>query len=1311
MGDSRTGDLPMRQKAKKKKSFFKIVLIPLLLVVFLQGILPFLTLVLSGVRTSLEENIIRMDSHAVENSQVVLENEMVEKWRSVYVDSTELSSELRNFLREEEISMDQFLAADELQQEYLALVFPGLVDTLQYNSTSGIFLILGNEKPVSEPAKYHGFFVRDSDPQNKTATNSDLLMERGSKRLAKSAAISLDSPWTADFTFQGKGQQAADDFFYEPYTAGQEHPNTNMTNLGYWAKPFILGNEMDNHRMISYSLPLELDGRVYGVLGVEISMGLLDNYFSVRDLDSSQQAGYALMIDHGNGEYEPLAGKGALYDAALRSGSSIVLQTENSAGPLYRVEGASIGNQAVYAIPMELDIYSSNVPYPDTKWVLCGFVTESSVYGLGESLYQKMLAAILSSMLAAIVCVLILSRYVTKPVYRLMESIRGGIEGIRNFRPARILEIDELHDVIENLTDQQKKAEEHLLEEKEKYRVAVESTQDMFFTFNRKTRQMEIVNSKENDGNWDCSAEPDLLQKIKGVYLFPEDEAVLRESFGAQTERLDLEFRMRENPEEPFQWVHMYGSIMVDENGEYNRVVGCVHNIQQQKLLEEAQRARQLTDPVTSFYRLSEGETQMEKSRLHTPQGSLVLLCIGRFSSLMEQYGLSFGEILLEQLAREIQKCCEKAAFSSVIYVRAGENRILLWIPERKTEDVRKVLMQASRNFSELADENYVLLNLFCGVTFLKEGESLPEGMDHAERAMKLAVRRKEDVILYEKMTGEEQKETISSGIGETEAFSRIHEMGLPTLAMDLFDHSGNIHVVMDVLVRKIQEKCQLENLLITRFDRDYLSSVVTWRRKKIPEKQELVLHCGGSQFQREEERMITQKLVPITEKDWENPLYGRFLQEGTGFLYHMEDNGRYTGSIVFLGMDPELLQDAERQKMLEEISTIIQNRVNLQRHDLSAQAKSDFLARMSHEIRTPMNGIIGMTEIALREGQTEERRVDCLKKIESSSNYLLGLLNDILDMSKIESGKMRLVYANCNLRRTLDNLETVMEARMAEKDLIYTSRIDLQQEWFWCDELRINQVLMNFLSNAVKYTPAGGHVSLQVQERRMEDGMSRIRFAVSDDGIGIARDKQRLIFQSFEQADNSECARRQGTGLGLAIASRLVHMMDSGIELQSEENKGSTFSFEVTLRPVEVEETGTNATVDIHLEGKRVLIAEDNELNMEITRTLLSEYGIVTEEAWNGKEAVQAVEQHAPGYYDLILMDIMMPEMDGLEATGRIRSLPRPDCRTLPIVAMSANAFDEDVRRSLASGMNGHLSKPVNMERLKETLAKILQK
>lgn len=425
--------------------------------------------------------------------------------------------------------------------------------------------------------------------------------------------------------------------------------------------------------------------------------------------------------------------------------------------------------------------------------------------------------------------------------------------------------------------------------------------------------------------------------------------------------------------------------------------------------------------------------------------------------------------------------------------------------------------------------------------------------------------------------------------------------------------------------------------------------------------------------------------------------------------MFPMSDNGRYSGGLFLIGVDAALLEKKEDANLLWELGTIIQNRINLTHHDQSAQAKSEFLARMSHEIRTPMNGIIGMTEIALKENQTEAARLECLQKVRSSSEYLLGLLNDILDMSKIESGKMSLVEEDFDLPQLLNELHPVLDAKFEEKQQLFRTDIQLNNDWFRSDSLRITQVLINLLGNAIKYSGSGTEILLTVRETVLSGGCSRVYFAVQDHGIGIGEADRQRIFQSFEQLDSS-VARRQGTGLGLAISNRLVHMMGSSIHLDSTVGQGSTFSFSLTLKhgTAQASRPAQQPEGELKLNGLRVLVAEDNALNMEILKTFLEDMDCRVDCACNGSEAVEKFRASPEGYYRVVFMDVMMPVMDGLAATHAIRTLPRKDSATVPIVAVSANAFDEDIKRSLASGMNAHLSKPIEVQKLRELLRQL---
>ncbi|MDR2211572.1 MAG: response regulator [Spirochaetaceae bacterium] len=373
-------------------------------------------------------------------------------------------------------------------------------------------------------------------------------------------------------------------------------------------------------------------------------------------------------------------------------------------------------------------------------------------------------------------------------------------------------------------------------------------------------------------------------------------------------------------------------------------------------------------------------------------------------------------------------------------------------------------------------------------------------------------------------------------------------------------------------------------------------------------------------------------------------------------------------------------------------------------------RAKSDFLSRMSHEIRTPMNAIIGMTKMAEMTGDITKLRY-CLSTIKASSAHLLGLINDILDMSKIEAGKFDLDSVSFNLKKTLDKVCSIITERVTEKS--QTLGIDMDPSLYLHyhgDELRLSQVITNLLSNAIKFTPEGGTITVQVKKLKEEAEADWLRFSVSDTGIGMTREQTALLFRPFQQADKNITQRFGGTGLGLAISKSIVEKMNGRIWVESETGKGSVFYFEIPLKRQDPgaiqaegdEQKGKAGTADFR--DLRLLLAEDIEINREIFKALLESTGISIDIAENGKRAVE-IFQKSPGIYDLIIMDVQMPEMDGLEATRAIRSLGTPQSAAIPIVAMTANVFKEDIENCLAAGMNDHLQKPIDEKALIEKI------
>ena len=402
------------------------------------------------------------------------------------------------------------------------------------------------------------------------------------------------------------------------------------------------------------------------------------------------------------------------------------------------------------------------------------------------------------------------------------------------------------------------------------------------------------------------------------------------------------------------------------------------------------------------------------------------------------------------------------------------------------------------------------------------------------------------------------------------------------------------------------------------------------------------------------------------------------------------------------------------RQAMMQALEEAKKAEEEYRQHAAEARikAKNDFLANMSHDIRTPMNAIVGYTNIARDHIGEPEVITNALEKIGSSSHYLLSLINDILDISKIESGKVQINRAPCDLQDIFRRIEDITVLQAKNKALIITYRHDsVVHCCVNADELRIEQVLVNIISNAIKYTPEGKTVDLIAEEEPAGENRYLYRFIVRDTGIGISEDYLPHIFESFSREEKTTVNRVQGTGLGLAITAKVVELMGGTISVKSTLGEGSEFTVELELESAEENRKAEAEAESIDLSGRRVLLVEDNDINAEIACLVLSSFGITAERAENGREGLEQVQNHGAGYYDAVLMDIQMPVMNGYEATRAIRALEGEYYQNLPILAMSANAYDQDVKDCLAAGMNAHIAKPFMPEGLRKTLDEQIMK
>lgn len=457
------------------------------------------------------------------------------------------------------------------------------------------------------------------------------------------------------------------------------------------------------------------------------------------------------------------------------------------------------------------------------------------------------------------------------------------------------------------------------------------------------------------------------------------------------------------------------------------------------------------------------------------------------------------------------------------------------------------------------------------------------------------------------------------------------------------------------------------------------------------------------------------EKVIRASNENRTQIVNFRIVKESGDYIYYQlcfvplrDDTGKLTGVVAGMkNVDNEVRKEMKDREELENARYAA---------EVANRAKTAFLFNMSHDIRTPMNAILGYTDVAIKHRDDSVRVDDSLEKIKLAGGHLLNLINDILEMSRIESDRLEISVEPSDIRKLIAGVDNMSGSLAIQKSIDFKTEIgSITDPYVYIDELHVNEVLINLTSNAVKYTPEGGKVRFRVNQLSSADGKSVFRFDVEDDGIGMSEEFQQHLFEAFSREKTSTVSKQQGAGLGLSIVKRIVDLAGGSISVKSKQNEGSTFTVELPLNIMDEEAIRKyeedNKTVVVRekafsLENKKVLLVEDNEMNREIANEILEEVGLIVDTAEDGEFAVKAIKEKGINYYDFVLMDIQMPVMDGYEATKIIRSLPGGDKVT--IIALSANAFEEDVQKSLGIGMNAHVAKPIDVDVLLKTMKEL---
>ncbi|EEO27832.2 ATP-binding protein [Oxalobacter paraformigenes] len=804
----------------------------------------------------------------------------------------------------------------------------------------------------------------------------------------------------------------------------------------------------------------------------------------------------------------------------------------------------------------------------------------------------------------------------------------------------------------------------------------------------------------------------DMPESFIAERVYEADREMHRDLYcrvGAGESPVTVEFRLDDGA----VWARLTMSI-VEYDGDDRPVsaVGIVENITHAREMERALEKARSLDAMTGLYTREAGLREIRAFMETKPPETvcaLMILDMDDFGRVNEIEGSVFGDMVL----REVADILTSLIGPDDVALRLGGDEFMLFVRHCDKAGATvlgpAIAARIAGLFSSRDDDLRISASIgMCVTAVVDEYNGLYRCAESTLQYVKTHGKGQAACYLD---TSNELGAMLTQVYPDAYLLNSIDSSGasvrenLSDLALDLLGKARRLDDAVNLLLAKLGKTCGVDRVSIAEVDYAYRSFHYSyqWATRKA----DLQL---DETFYLDEARLASLPDEYDSEGFCYEPFNPATVMSST-LRCPIWDVGVCGGCFSFESGQAGFVWTDEHKRVLKEISRIVSSFILKARADAVSKAKTDFLSRMSHEIRTPMNAISGMTTIAKSVLGDRERVMDCLDKIEQSNRYLLGLINDILEMSRIESGKVELNLEPVLLEQVEAQLDGMMRAPAELKglSLSFGLRFPLHCP-VYLDVLRFTQVFVNIIGNAVKFTESG---SIFAHARLIEkkDGMVFVRFSVKDTGIGIAPEAIRRIFNSFEQGNESTSMRYGGTGLGLTISSSLVKMMGGSLEVESEPGKGSEFYFTLPLklagewRDLEAKKPVEEPVVSRDFSGKRVLVVEDNELNREIAVSLLEMHGFAVETAENGQLALDAFLSRPAGYYDVILMDVRMPVMDGLEATRQIRVSGKDDARSVPVIAMTANAFDEDLKQTLQSGMNGHLSKPVDVERMLKVL------
>jgi signal transduction histidine kinase/GGDEF domain-containing protein/ActR/RegA family two-component response regulator len=1294
-----------------------------------------------GIIGSLDESAVESIRSAAENRSLVLTDRMTYAWSNLDRLEDDVIRIIDDFLTDERLFLSNILGNDRLETQLIGLLSEPLIDALRQTAATGVFIYFNSDN-YQDAVPLNGLYYRSSDPLIISPDNSDLLLLRGPAEIAERADIPLDVLWRETFAFSPEHPENRETFA-APQTAARHNRYIPSADLAYWSKPIFISPDdpRDTVRCITYTRPVMYEGRIVAMIGTEVQLSYFERYLSASDF-AFEQCGY-MIVEYSNAEYSQDS-QAIECDLLLVTGDHI----KNLTHSMDRIRFSMTRRENVYSIAADgiedvqvvlhpLRLYDENTPFGDIQWAVAAAGTDYALFGTSRIL---IVGIIQSSAVALLIGALLLwfaIRHSTKPLISIAGQIKKNAPSEHIVQNTNTYEISLLCSTINAMKDERNDTEAILRTERERYLVALESISDTVVEYDVAEDDFILYyfESKEDKSVLNSKVLHGFTELVSGGRFCHKDDIKTMLSFLQSGTAQPVEVRIGSGVfshitdavlDGGYYWFLIKSSRIHDPAGETVKIIGTAREITRDKLKKFASIEWSRRDPTTKLYKhdygLSLTKDAVDSVLKSGAPFSLSVISIDNYDEIEAHYGRVFAAAVLMELF------IARPAADRGIYTRLSNDEILLFLPDADKEEI---IFYADRFFDGVSDvytgENTDLrLSISIGTALPGGANSFDALMNNAFLAARCAAKTGGGRMeFYGNLPYEARSDAALPRNRPVNISLDVSKGGISNFTFELFERTADTHSAVNMLVSVLGRIYSMRKVIVCSYDTDFDAGRVThqWSAKGVARR-----HDNIEQVPREDwaelETMLDENdslLYTGTAAAGFSAAVRQLLcidpgENTGGFCCAIYENGIPSGRVLFNTPESGRAWADGELSELYEVAKILAVNLNNEKSISASRAKSEFLSRISHEIRTPMNAIIGMTNIAKNCMQDAVQLGDALEKIDFSAKHLLSLINNVLEMSRIESGKMDIENEPFSLEGFTKGIDMLMrpsiEANGISFEIVNTAARHIQ---VLGDENKLRQVIVNLLGNAGRFTPENGSIVFTIRELEQDGEFLHLHFSVKDTGVGITLEDQSKIFKAFEQASSSSFAqKRQGTGLGLAISANIISAMGGTILLNSRPGEGSDFYFTLKLAAVLDETPGADGgqTEDYSnfFAGKNVLLVDDIRTNIIVAKYILEEAGFNIDTAMNGQEAVDKFFASDHGHYDIILMDIKMPVMDGLSATRYIRkNTERPDARTVPIIAMTANAFDKDLEKSIESGMNGHITKPIEIKRFHQVLSKSL--